>query len=107
MDSETLRQYLEFYQDLGVKALYRRAPAAKFSVQPIEASAGEVQGTQVSAAAPPSETEQQSSPNLSVSPERGGKSTRSGLVLPSMTPPNESLLQILQDIGDCRRCGLH
>jgi uracil-DNA glycosylase family 4 len=26
MDAETLRQYLEYYQDLGIKTLYRRAP---------------------------------------------------------------------------------
>jgi DNA polymerase len=107
MDSETLRQYLEFYQDLGVKALYRRAPSANVSVQPIEASTGEMQVTQASAAASGSKTEQPSSPNLSVHPERGGSSTRSDLVLPSMTPPNETLLQILQDLGDCRRCRLH
>jgi DNA polymerase len=29
MDAETLRQYLEYYQDLGIKTLYRRGPAAK------------------------------------------------------------------------------
>jgi len=28
MDAETLRQYLEYYQDLGIKTLYRRGPAA-------------------------------------------------------------------------------
>ena len=107
MDSETLRQYLEFYQDLGVKALYRRAPAATNSVPPVEGSAGELHATHLSAVPPRSETEQHSSPNLSVSPERGGSSTASGLVLPSMTPSNETLLQILQDLGDCRRCRLH
>ncbi len=25
MDAETLRQYLEYYDDLGIKTLYRRA----------------------------------------------------------------------------------
>ncbi len=28
MDAETLRQYLEYYQDLGIKTLYRREPLA-------------------------------------------------------------------------------
>ena len=28
MDADQLRQYLEFYQDLGVKTLYRRGPRA-------------------------------------------------------------------------------
>ena len=61
MDTDDLRHYLEFYQDLGVKDLYRR-PAP------------------VSEAAPP---------------------------LPPMTPEGDSLLKILEDIGDCRRCPLH
>jgi len=26
MDADTLRQYLEYYQDLGIKTLYRRQP---------------------------------------------------------------------------------
>ncbi|MEO8372446.1 MAG: uracil-DNA glycosylase [Candidatus Solibacter sp.] len=29
MDAETLRQYLEFYQDLGFKTLYRQTPVAE------------------------------------------------------------------------------
>ncbi len=28
MDADTLRQYLEFYQDLGIKTLYRSRPAS-------------------------------------------------------------------------------
>lgn len=41
MDAETLRQYLEFYQDLGIQTLYRRdrpkpvAPAAGHEPEPI------------------------------------------------------------------------
>ena len=30
MDAETLRQYLQFYQDLGIKTLYRRPAPASF-----------------------------------------------------------------------------
>ena len=33
MTPEQLRQYLIFYQDLGVKNIYRRAPAAKPAAQ--------------------------------------------------------------------------
>ncbi len=76
MNGEDLRKYLEFYQDLGIKTLYRQnAPP------PSTAAVEEA------AAAPP--------------PEQVGPA------LPSMTPANESLLQILNDIGDCRRCRLH
>jgi len=64
MDTDQLRQYLEFYQDLGVKTVYRRdAPAAEAVKAPDDA--------------------------------------------PRSASAGESLLQILQDIGDCRRCRLH
>jgi uracil-DNA glycosylase family 4 len=65
MDADDLRNYLEFYQDLGIKDVYRR---------PVEAA--------VVAEAPVPE-------------------------LPSMTPAGDSLLKILEDIGDCTRCPLH
>ena len=63
MDADQVRGYLEFYQDLGIKTLYRR-----------EAAAAEAQ------------------PDEAVAPE---------------TPAGETLPQILEDIGDCRRCRLH
>jgi uracil-DNA glycosylase len=63
MDAETLRQYLEFYQDLGIRDLYRRTSSAEANT-----------------------------------PE------------PAPAPQSDAaavLDQILQDIGDCRRCRLH
>lgn len=40
MDADTLRDYLEYYQDLGIKNLYRRAgPPARASASPAEAAA--------------------------------------------------------------------
>src|SRR5690349_22084291 len=38
MDAETLRHYLEFYQDLGIKTLYRRTAAQPLEVVPPAAS---------------------------------------------------------------------
>jgi uracil-DNA glycosylase len=82
MDAENLRKYLEFYQDLGVTDLYRRSsPAAAISR---EADAP------VAATPPP------------IPPV-----VRPEAALPAMAPANDTLLQILQDIGDCRRCRLH
>jgi DNA polymerase len=63
MDSQQLRQYLEFYQDLGVKSLYRRA-APITAPEPV-------------------------------------------MELPPLAPTDDSLLRIIQDIGDCKRCRLH
>jgi len=61
MDAELLRRYLEYYDDLGIKTLYRRAtPVSRLDeIKPAEAA------------------------------------------------PVEPLFRILEDIGDCRRCGLH
>ena len=66
MDAETLRQYLEYYQDLGIKSLYRRGgpPEPSSAISPLSEAA------------------------------------------PSLGAGSESLFHILEDIGDCRRCGL-
>jgi DNA polymerase len=75
MNADQLRQYLEFYQDLGIKTLYRHTvPAGGLPV-----AADEVP------------------PEMPKTPES----------LPSLAPDNDTLFQILADIGDCRRCRLH
>jgi DNA polymerase len=68
-----LRRYLEFYQDLGVKTLYRRT-APQLIPEP--------QSMVVEASPPVME-------------------------LPPLAPSGDTLLQIIQDLGDCRRCKLH
>jgi uracil-DNA glycosylase family 4 len=83
MDAERLRQYLEFYQDLGVKSLYRRSAAA--SAEPvIEAPA-----------------------IVRAEPGPAVISAPTPMELPPLAPSDDSLLKIIQDIGDCRRCRLH
>jgi uracil-DNA glycosylase len=77
MDAEDLRKYLEFYQDLGIRTLYKIAAA---------------QSATVETAAPPPAAIQPSPSNME---------------LPPLAPKGESLFQILEDIGDCRRCRLH
>jgi len=79
MDSDQLRQYLEFYQDLGVKTVYRRDPVG----QPI-ASPAPVQPISIAS-------------SIDVTPDPPAPSAA----------PSESLFQIMQDIGDCHRCRLH
>src|SRR6185369_7753528 len=61
MNPEQLRSYLEFYEDLGIKSLYRREAKA----QPQTESASDA------------------------------------------PQPPETLLSIVADIGECRRCCLH
>ena len=90
MDADTLRQYLEFYQDLHIQTLYRRSVASPPTAQ-----------TVVSVA----QWETQITPTISHAPQAPfAISEPPPMELPPLAPPNESLLSIIQDIGDCRRC---
>jgi uracil-DNA glycosylase family 4 len=80
MNPDVLKQYLEFYQDLGVKSIYKRAVDTTGSA---EVSEPRPQG----AVAKPAEADTPA--------------------LPPMTPTGDTMLKILEDIGDCRRCRLH
>lgn len=73
MDSDDLRKYLEFYQDLGIKTLYKL---------PVEPKLAEPDQPPVKQSLPV------------VTP------------LPQIEPTGDSLLRIVEDIGDCRRCRL-
>lgn len=72
-----MKSHLEFYRDIGIKTLYRRTAAIA------EASAPAV----IAATAVSLE------PSLSM--------------LPSLSPESDTLLRILEDIGECTRCRLH
>lgn len=77
MNRDEIRNYLEFYRDLGVKNLYKRSAAA-----------------QAAAAAP--------APAL----QKPMQEKAQEVVLPSIAPAGDTLAKILEDIGDCRRCRL-
>ncbi len=70
MNPELLRRYLSYYQDLGIKTLYRRE-ASKKGVEPADCGEAAV------------------------------------LPLAPPAPPGETLENIRDDLGDCRRCRLH
>ncbi len=78
MTRDDLRQYLEFYRDLGLKEIYNLAPAIPRSARP----AGD-----------------------SIAPTSRGRDA-AGAVIPPIAPSGDSLLKIVEDIGDCRRCRL-
>ncbi len=73
MTADRLRQYLEFYRDLGVGPLYKRSRVGRTS----------------RSASPDQQTGRPAPPE------------------PSTPASQESLADILADIGDCRRCRLH
>jgi uracil-DNA glycosylase family 4 len=78
MTPEHLRQRLEYYRDLGIKDLYRRAGA-----EPVR----------VTMAVPALKTIE-----MPKAPE---------IVLPGLAPEGDTLDRICADIGDCTRCRLH
>jgi len=79
MDAEQLRQYLEFYQDLGVKTLYRRNVST------------------------PSVT----APKPAITAAQPAVIASQPIQLPPLAPSGDTLFKIIEDMGDCRRCRLH
>lgn len=71
MDTDQIRHYLEFYQDLHIKTLYKVGQAGPVGTP--------------------------SANSLKPQP----------MELIPLAPQGETLPQILQDIGDCKRCRLH
>jgi len=79
MTKDEVRRRLEFYQDLGIKMIYRRSTPQR-------------------AASPDPQ-----SPIPAVNPQPPAPVVS----LPALEPSQDSLLNILADIGDCTRCRLH
>jgi DNA polymerase len=96
MDRTELRRKLEFYHDLGFKQIYRREPAPAEAIvsTPVETAS-------VNQANP------ETTPVASAEMPRPPKPTPSEISLPSLAPEGDTMLRILEDIGDCRRCRLH
>jgi uracil-DNA glycosylase family 4 len=93
MTQDQVRRYLEFYQDLGVKTLFRREGAG--ALQPARAA----ETAPALQALPASEIAHKS--EIAVPAESApGR-------LPALEPAGDTLLRILEDIGDCKRCRLH
>ena len=78
MNQDALRQYLQFYRDLGVKDIYKRSSVSK--------------AIATAAAAP--------------APAREAVEAAPEIVLPSLAPSDDTLVKIQEDIGDCKRCRL-
>jgi uracil-DNA glycosylase family 4 len=80
MDKNQIRDYLEYYRDLGFDVIYRCSTRADYAAavapEPSERESGLVRPTQTP------------------------------IELPGLAPDNDSLAIIRNDIGDCRRCRL-
>jgi uracil-DNA glycosylase len=92
MTKEEVRNRLLFYQDLGVKTIYRR----EASQQP-ETRNQQPETMESRAPSPQPRETRSAEPHRSAAAE---------LVLP-LAPAHDNLLKISEDIGDCKRCRLH
>jgi DNA polymerase len=92
VDSEDLRRYLEFYRDLGVGDLYRVAGAQRVMVEETPVAKKVVTAE----------------PKVVTPAPKVVQPVVAAQELPPMIPTEgDSLLKILQDIGECTRCRLH
>ncbi len=86
MTKDEIRRHLLFYQDLGIKTVYRREAASTAVAAP--------------SPQPPAPASQSPAPNPEPRP------AVAELVLP-LAPVHDNLAKISEDIGDCKRCRLH
>ncbi|MEP7354691.1 MAG: uracil-DNA glycosylase [Acidobacteriota bacterium] len=105
MTRDQLRDYLTFYEDLGIAEVYRRKPAAGTQAAASEAVAANPERAPEPSAAPmpvatikipvPARVAVAAAPVIQP------------VTLPSLAPTGDTLAQIRVDIGDdCRRCRL-
>ena len=88
MNPEELRDRLAFSRDLGVKDIFRREAAAPNQVMDKAIN------------------ETTSAPAMTGGAIEPAGGVIEGVEIPSIVPPDDSLLKIIEDIGDCRRCRL-
>ncbi|WP_321478284.1 uracil-DNA glycosylase [uncultured Paludibaculum sp.] len=100
MDRDLLKQYLEFYRDLGVKSVFVEPRTARASAAPSVVAAPAVVTPKVPAPVPPA-------PRIEV-PAMSGPTEMPKLFASDfpVSPDNDSLVKIQEDMGDCQRCRL-
>ncbi|MEN6534671.1 MAG: uracil-DNA glycosylase [Bryobacteraceae bacterium] len=106
MNRDLLQQYLTFYQDLGIRTLYRRnspaaAPQAANEATPISDTPSEPEAPVVPKA--PAAPKAPTLPKVALPPAQSEAADQ------VLEPPStdSSLAEISNDIGDCKRCRLH
>ncbi len=100
MTRHQLRNYLEYYRDLGINTIYKSDMAKR--VKPVADPA----------APPATEPEQTAVAGTlaaavsTIFPSESDASLFTLAELPGLAPPNDTLEAIRLDIGDCKRCRL-
>ncbi len=106
MNRDLLQQYLTFYQDLGIRTLYRRnspaaAPQAANEATPVSDTPSEPEAPAV----PKAPAAPKAPAVLKVTPPPAQSEAANQVLEPPST--DSSLAEISNDIGDCTRCRLH
>jgi uracil-DNA glycosylase len=97
MTRDEIRQFLQFYQDLGVKTIYQRGPAlVKEELPELVEDLNSLLPPMPVVAPRPRVVPVSASPVMKTAPPK---------LLP-LAPEGDSMEAIRQDIGDCKRCRL-
>lgn len=113
MSPDEIRRILEFYQDIGIRSIYRRgsqltAPAPEPEPEPVfsfDQLPPLPPKTPRVAPPAPRQAVERPSPALTTPPPAPAAPTAPMELIP-LAPDNDSLAAIRTDIGDCRRCRL-
>jgi len=84
MSVEEIRRRLEYFQDLGIRHIYRRNVVASAPAETIEPV-----------------------PTAALKPLPKPPESIVNISLPGLAPEGDTLARIIEDIGDCTRCRLH
>lgn len=91
MNRDAVASLLAYYRDLGITDVYLREAAAPVAAEPEPVVAAEPEPVVVAAAPPP---------------PAPAPLIMADLLLPSLSPADDTLDKIRADIGDCKRCRL-
>ena len=102
--ADDLRRQIAFYRDIGVKEIYRRRPSGAKMTKPTPAASRAFRFDLPAQETTPAGSISVAPPGVAPAPAPIVSMLPNGI--PPLAPPDDTLLKIQQDIGDCRRCRL-
>jgi uracil-DNA glycosylase family 4 len=106
MTPEEIRHRLEFYRDLGIDTIYNRPPTPAREQRDQMARTEPVAPVLNKKIAAPDEPVRPVMTSPLIADSNAAPAIFPELVLPSLSPADDTLAKIREDIGDCKRCRL-
>jgi uracil-DNA glycosylase family 4 len=106
MTPEEIRHRLEFYRDLGIDTIYNRPPKPAREHRDQMARTEPVATVLTEKIAAPDEPVRPVMISPFITASNAAPAIFPELVLPSLSPADDTLAKIREDIGDCKRCRL-